>query len=271
MGVITSRNRDDMRGQGSGGRYYQWGSESFISVTTALSNGVPKPALMYWAARVVAEYVAENFTEATELRAQLDDKEFVDLLRNKPWRARDKAADLGTTVHDIAEIYATTGELPDLSGYDPKVRQRVAQFVNFLEVVEPSIYAVEAVVYNREFGYAGTLDLILDIDYEGVKGRYVVDLKSGKAVYAEAALQQTGYRMAEFLGVGDQEIPMPETDGALILHVTAETWKLIPVVTDVSSWYAFRAALHVAKWRTGDGEGYEKEAVGQALAKGRAK
>ena len=60
MTVIRSTYRDDMRESGAKGRFYNWEGDSFISVTNALQNGVPKPALTYWAAKMVAEYVAEE-------------------------------------------------------------------------------------------------------------------------------------------------------------------------------------------------------------------
>ena len=40
------------------GRTYLWRDETFDSVTTILSGGIPKPALTNWAAKSVAEYVA---------------------------------------------------------------------------------------------------------------------------------------------------------------------------------------------------------------------
>ena len=270
MTVIRSTYRDDMRESGAKGRFYNWEGDSFISVTNALQNGVPKPALTYWAAKMVAEYVAEEWVETVEMQAKLDTVEFISLLKNKPWRARDKAADMGSLVHDIAEDYSATGNLPDVATLEPKVRKRVAQYLNFLEVVAPDFFAIEGVVFNRTFAYAGAFDMIIDIDHDGIKGRYIVDIKTGKGVYAEAALQQTAYRMGEFIAVGTDEVPMPEVDGAMILHLQDTQWKLVPVVTDQSSWFAFRAALHVAKWRTGDGEGFEKDAVQQTILKGRA-
>ena len=259
--------RDDLRDHGPDGRFYWWKGEGpFISVTNALSNGVPKPALTYWSAKVVAEYVGNQWDDAVEMHDRMDTNEFISFLKNKPWGARDKAGDIGTLIHDIAEQYVV-GTVPDLSEYDDVVKAKVDQFIDFMDVVKPDVYAIEGVVYNREFMYAGAFDLIVDI--EGV-GRYIIDIKTGKGVYPEAALQQTAYRYGEFIAVGDEEVPMPKVDGAMILHLMATKWKLIPVVTDESSWFAFRSALHTAKWMTGKGEGFNDSAVGRVIQEGRA-
>jgi len=267
--VIRTRFRDDLRDHGPKGRFYMWKGEGpFISVTNALQNGVPKPALMRWSAKMVAEYVAQNWDEAAELRAQMDTVEFTSLLKNKPWRARDKAADIGSLVHDLAEHYALYGEVTSELPDDPVAEKKIVQVVDFFDTVKPRVWAVEGVVYNRQFGYAGAFDLIAEVP--GVDGLSIIDLKTGSGVYAEAALQQTAYRHGEFIAVGDEEVPMPATSGAFCLHIGENGWKLVPVVTDDSSWFAFRAALHIAKWVTGEGDGSEKAAVQPAIMSGRA-
>lgn len=261
-----------MRTDTGSGRHYEYKGETFISVTNALSNGYPKPALPRWAAKVVGEYVVENLDEVNELAKRLEPAELLSLIKGKPWMARDKAADLGSLVHDIAEQYAVTGELPDLAVIREEARKKAAQYFAFLEQVQPSFHAIEGIVFNRRFGYAGAFDAIMDINHplSGTVGRYIVDIKTGKGVYAEAALQQAAYRYGEFIAVGDEEVPMPEVDGALILHLQQTQWRLVPVDTSESSFNTFRAALHVAKYRTTKGEGYENEAVGPPVMKGRA-
>lgn len=264
---LTTVYRSDLREDEGDGRYYYWKDERFISVTNALSQGMPSFALQKWAPKVVAEYVANNWDEVVSLHDSLDAEEFTNLLKNKPWRERDRAGDRGSAVHDIAEVYATTGELPsDLSEFEDEVAKKAALFVRFLETVKPEILAVEGVVFNRTHRYAGTFDLIIDIDFGDIKGRFIVDIKTGKGVYEKAALQQTAYRNADFIAIGDEEVPMLEVDGALILHIQQTQWKLLPADTEYRSWQAFLAVLEVAYWFA-DGE--SKDAIGRALTKGR--
>src|SRR3990172_181392 len=159
----------------SGQRYYDWRSERYWSVTTILSGGVPKPALLPWGIKMVAEGAVEAVESGTLAGMVEQDREgAIRWLKGLPWAHRDKAADLGTAVP-------------------------------------------EASVFNRTERYAGTLDAIATIG-----GRtLVIDVKSGKGVYPETALQLAAYRWAEFVGVPDgSEQPMPPTVGAAVLHLT---------------------------------------------------
>lgn len=262
--LIRTTNRDDLRSShGRVGRYYQWKNEFYISVTNAIKNGLPAPALMYWTGRTVAEFVADNLDEVVDLAGRMDRSELVTFLKNQPWKKRDKAGDIGSTVHELAEAYAL-GQPVDLSQYEPKIQALARQFVDFMDTVKPDIYAIEGVVFNREHRYAGAFDFIFDFDYpEGIlTGRSIVDVKTGSGIYPEAALQQTAYRHGEFIAVGDEEVPMPEVDGAFCLHLRPKSWKLIPVVTSDTSWQVFLSCLETARWVHNDGMGGKEQSVG---------
>ena len=278
--LIRTTNRDDLRSsRGRLGRYYEWHGDSYISVTNAIKNGLPAPALMYWTGRTVAEFVADNLDEVVDLAGRMDRGELVTFLKNQPWKQRDKAGDIGTAVHDLAEQYAlatgavTVGGKPpstsatgsmDITHLDAKVQALARQFVDFMQQVQPDIHAIEGVVFNREHRYAGAFDFIFDIRYPDgmLDGRFIVDVKTGSGIYPEAALQQTAYRHGEFIAVGDQEVPMPDTTGAFCLHLRPRGWKLIPVVTSGSSWQVFLSCLETARWVHNDGMGGKEQSVG---------
>ncbi len=263
--LIRTTNREDLRtSDRARGRYYWWKEEpGFISVTNANRTGFPAPALMYWAPRVVAEYVADNLDEVKDLGKRMDRSEFISLLKNKPWNQRDKAGNIGTAVHDLAEQYAITGSM-DMAHLDPKVQAKARQFVDFMQTVQPKVYAIEAVVYNRKYRYAGALDFIFDFDYPDgmLSGRYIVDVKTGSGIYESDALQQAAYRNGEFIAVGDDEVPMPKVDGAFCLHLQARGWKLVPVVTSDTTFKTFLSSLETAKWVHNDGMGGKDQSVG---------
>src|SRR3990167_7787990 len=98
----------------SGSRFYTWRNENYYSVTTIISGGLPKQALIYWSANQVAEYVCDNLSKVTmllrpeadtdEARTKARDETY-DFLKRTPWRARDKAADLGTAINESTEAY----------------------------------------------------------------------------------------------------------------------------------------------------------------------
>src|SRR5690348_144937 len=81
------------------GHWYKLDGDKVDGVTTVIGNGVPKPALMPWAAREVATFAADNL----ELLGQLERDARIDLLKGAHYRDRDKAARRGTEVHRLAE------------------------------------------------------------------------------------------------------------------------------------------------------------------------
>ncbi len=265
--IIRTPNREDLRtGDDSRqGRYYHWEGKPYISVTNALTHGLPKPALMYWASWFVADHVADNLDDVVGFAQKMDRGEFISYLKNLPFQYRDKAGDIGSLVHEIAERYVIDPDSIDLSQVeDDVVQAKARQFVDFMRTVKPDVYAIEGVVFNREHGYAGAFDFIFDINYPDgmLAGRFVVDVKTGSGIYESDALQQNGYTNGDFIAVGDKEVPMPEVDGAFCLHLMKTKWKLIPVVTSPEAFRVFLNALAIAKWNHKDGLGGAKQSVG---------
>ena len=243
MTIIRSTNRDSYRtDEGRGRFYYFQGEGPFISVTNAIKLGIPNPYLNQWYAKVVAEYVDDMFDDLSYIRGASDD--FVRHLKALPTEERDAAGDFGSEVHDICENIMLGIDLRAMV-HDKKILQRVNQFLNFQETMNPTYLAVEGIVFNREYGYAGAFDILCDLPGHG---SVIIDIKTGKGVYGSAAIQQTGYRHGEFIAVGTDEVPMIETDGAMVLHLQATQWRLLPADTGEQSWSVFKSALHTAKW-----------------------
>lgn len=259
--TVTTETRELLRSQAGGqGRTYSWNGRQYASVTNILSNGVPKPALIGWAKKVTAEHAVENLAMLNAL-AEQDAKGAIDWLKGAAYRQRDEAAGTGTALHEAAEIVAMGGTIEEAIkelADNATARSMLMRFGQFLEVVKPSFIAVEAVVYNTTHGYAGTLDLIIETDHEGIKAqlgvegrpaRLLTDIKTSKGVYADTALQLAAYRHADFIGLADgSERPMLEVDGAAVLHIRPRSWKLIPMETGPDVFKAFLRAAGVALW-----------------------
>jgi hypothetical protein len=228
-------------------RFYSWRDENYWSVTTILSGGLPKPALLPWGIKSVAEGVVTKRDVLLPMLAECRTPdtcktgEFCDAcdqtirwLKSTPYGARDRAADLGTFVHQAAEAYVLGKPFPK---WPASVKPRMDAFTQFLADYRPEYEQTEASVYNRSESYAGTLDAIAAIG-----GRKILlDTKTGKGVYPEVALQLAAYRYAEFIGLpnGD-EAPMPEVDGAAVLHIPATGgYELIEVRADRPVFTAF--------------------------------
>jgi hypothetical protein len=208
----------------SGKRFYSWRDEAYWSVTTIISGGVPKPALINWAKKFTAQYACDNIDKLDALlvpdsEGAVDRDGAVDWLKGAAYRDRDRKADLGTYVHAATEAYVLGKPFPT---WPPIVLPRMRAFERFLAKYEPDYELTEASVYNRSEHYAGTLDAILTVGRGPHKGRkFVADLKTGgKAIYPEVALQLAAYRYAEFIGLPDgSEEAMRDVDGAVALHL----------------------------------------------------
>lgn len=216
-----------------------------IGVTTALSEGMPKPALPYWAARTVAETVVDMDPDDLAVLRRQGRAAAVAALKQAPWTQRDNAALRGTKVHQIAEQLALGDEVsvPDeLVGH-------VESVLKFLTDWKVSPVLQEKVVGSYKYGYAGTFDLIADV-YDG--RRVLFDYKTSTGIYPETALQLNAYAYADFY-VADAgiEIPMREVhiDEIKAVHVRADGYDVIPLSMGAEQMNAFLNVLGVARAR----------------------
>lgn len=211
----------------NGFRTYVWPetNETFDSVTTILSNGHPKTALPYWAARNVAAYVVEHFDEVSGLMKTYEPKKVIDSLRIRPDIYTKERGTIGDLIHSSIEDYIRWNRRPLTR--NPLVEEALDKFEMFVEDWKPEFLHTEATVYSRKYGYAGTPDDIIKINDIPI----IIDLKSGKGVWNEAALQMSAYKNADFIGINDTEIPLPDIQGAAVLHLfpESEAYEFIPV------------------------------------------
>lgn len=254
--------------------------QRMYSVTTLLSEGLPKPALVPWAARVTAERAIDK-RSILDAYLQDDDRAgAIKWLTDARWEKSGTAAARGSDIHHAAEQYAL-GTTPDVTD---DTRPYVEQYARFLEEHQPVFIAAEAAVFNLTYSYAGTLDAIIELD-----GRTLVldmkttdkgpDHKGARPPYPEVALQATAYARAEVIslgGVDRREVgsrryyvydpqadhhPMPRVDGAVALVVSPADYRLVPVRTDDEAWQAFLAVREVARWQLNLG----KTAIGPVI------
>lgn len=152
----------------------------------------------------------------------------VSWLRNAPYRNKERKGEIGTAVHAELEAYALDKPRPEPPLL---IRPYIVQFRDFLEVYQPRIVLAEANCYNRTEAYAGRLDAVMEITDATVGTRsWLFDYTTSKDVYAEKGYQAAAYSNAEFVGLPDgSEIPMPKIDGACVLWLSEDAWKLCPV------------------------------------------
>ena len=147
----------------------------------------------------------------------------------------DKLAKIGTLAHYFVEC-DLRGEEPDLDSYSPE-EIRIAEtclikYWDWKAENNPEPIMIEGQLVSERFGFGGTIDLYCEIG--GVK--WLVDLKTGKAIYPEqitqlsaytALLKENGYKVdkVQILRIGRSEDegfePQEKTLRQLVPH-----WKI---------------------------------------------
>lgn len=227
--------------RGSGHSYLLDGTRC-DGVTSILSGGIPKPALVGWAAKAVAEFVANNRT----LVMGLDDAALVDLCKGAPYRDRDQAARRGTEVHYLASELNRGAKIEVPS----ELVGPVDAYMRWLEEWRPKIELVEVTVINRRYRYAGTLDLIASITDCGDTERWLIDIKTSRSgPFGEVGLQTIAYGRAEsYIGEDQAEHPMPQIDAYGVLWLTADSYEFYGLDVGEREWRAFLFAQQINRW-----------------------
>lgn len=245
------------------GHGYTLDGRKVPGVTTIISAGLPKPALMGWAAKTIAEYVADRLDQADDhvVADQLvSDLEALARAKSKPWpdklsrtkvaellkgvhfEDRDQAANRGTAVHNIAEQLAH-GEEVEVP--EPLVGH-VDSYLQFLADWQPTDALIEFVVGSRTHQYSGTGDMIATL----IDGkRWLLDIKTSRSgPFGEVALQLAGYRYAEHCVVDGEVVPMPEVERCGVIWVRADGYDLIPFEAGPNEFRQFLYVRQVGDW-----------------------
>lgn len=230
---MSERNFATGRIETKRGHSYKLDNKKVDGVTTIIKGGLPAPALTYWAANTVAQYVVDHFDEVQQAVNLRPDTAYYHL-KQTPWEDRDTASNRGTEVHRYAESIVKgepIGDPPD------EIAGHVDSLAQFFIDWQPEFAHLEVIVASREYRYMGTADFLAFIP--GI-GFVLGDYKTGRSgIYPETALQLAAYRYAEFIVVGAAEVPMPEVDACLAVHVTADGYDLIPITADEETFASF--------------------------------
>jgi len=241
------------RNAGRGHYYVDEDGTRFDGVTTLLGEGLPKPALVNWAANTTADYAVDHWDELS--RNTISER--INKLRRARFAERDRAAKRGTEVHTLAERLIR-GEEVDVSD---ELAGHVESYVRFLDEWKPIAVLVETPVANRRWRYAGTLDAVVDMGGR----RVLVDIKTSRSgIFPETAYQLAAYAGAEvYLDDDGNEQPMSGLGicDALGIWVRADGYDLYPVDISENTHRTFLHIAHVAR-QTKD----NKRLIGEALA-----
>ncbi len=228
------------------------------SVTTILRI-VNKPALIYWAANSVANYALDHLDEVNSLMGNqvgmLEDSPgpapdrdgAYRLLKGSPWSHRDRAANVGTIVHDtIAKL--TLDEFVDVP---VAAKPYVDAWGEFIKDYGREFEAAEMTVFSLTHGYAGTLDalfrfgkLLGTLDYKTRQGKK----KAAVSAYETELLQVAAYSKAEWILLPDGSSErMPKIDGGSILMLCDDGYAVSKIDME-SDFEGFLAARALFAW-----------------------
>jgi hypothetical protein len=229
-------------------RFYRIEGNDLPSVTTVLEV-IAKPALGPWYAKEERRYFEAAMLEVLS-KPGARDPEYVLAAVAKAVtgvkaadREKQLAATIGTAVHAGIEWHLRT-RLGEDAGPEPDLPDAAAWAVESWKdwaakvALEP--LAIERTVYCLHCGYAGTLDLYARV--EGIPT--VLDWKTGRAIYAEALLQNVAYRHAA------RRLGMPSSQGLIVRLpklLNDPTWEVM-AVPDAIPLSDFLAALRLWRW-----------------------
>lgn len=246
------------------GRFYRHPTldEEFISVTNILDCCVSKPQLKLWAAKVTAEKAWKLLPRMVALsRKPVEAEALTKELKGEHQVLSDKARELGTRVHHRLEAHVLDAPYPEDVEAEPYAIQAIRFLEQFGIDYREDVIAAESTVINREYGYAGTGDLWLDIklqksvvaQWPGLplnksKFRILIDYKTSGTRPATSTYPEFGMQLAALahgekllLPDGSEEAPPGPIDGAAILNLRERNYELIPMPHVGTLEDAFRA------------------------------
>lgn len=211
-------------------------------VTTIIGDGVPKPALINWAANATADAALNRWDELGAMPPAKRLKE----LQGARYAEKDAAARRGTEVHAAAEqlVAGKPVQVPE------EIAGHVEAYARFLDEFKVEAIHVEFSCVSYKWGYAGTADLFASLTLPD-KGRVkmLMDLKTTRSgIYGETALQLAAYRYAEKWVIDGDEFTPPTADYCAAIHVRGDGYDLVPVEAGETEHKDFLYALRVGQF-----------------------
>jgi hypothetical protein len=239
--------------QRSADHFYTYEGERYPGVTGILSILDKSGPLMGWAAKMTAE-AAIGLIKATPgengvppLIAMLNNLgeagTIAALTARRNWKL-DEARDLGTDVHAMAELVVRGEPTPAMN---ETTRARVLHYAAWWKASGWTLRLAEAMVVFPTHHYGGTFDLLA---YDRDGKTVLADVKTGKGVYKEVALQLAAYSLAPIVAPtgSPKAYPMPKVDRHVVLHVTTEGVREVEIAVGTAEHMAWLACIDLHSW-----------------------
>lgn len=182
------------------GRMYsrtRGGEPEVPSITTIL--GVESQDMEWWEALCAVRATLDNLDRVVNVMNQPEGPEkwsvkrtMTDWLKNAAERDRNEASARGDKVHNYAEAFAlremgkaTDSEVAEQRAIceEAGALQYIDHFHRFWDDFQPKPLMPEATVWNQEVGYAGTTDLVCELDAPWGPTVSVIDYKTKRGLF----------------------------------------------------------------------------------------
>jgi len=153
----------------------------------------------------------------------------------------ERAVQFGTNVHKTIELYDK--DVLDFDALDEALRPPLEGWKSFVKDTGAKIIESELIVFSKKYGYAGTLDKIVEFHkgkYDG--SRAVLDIKTKTKIDKACHLQVDGYLTAY------NEEHKKKATCKLILQITKDGEYKIHDSNDAGDLGIFKSAATIYNW-----------------------
>lgn len=196
-----------------GGYSFVKGSNVAGVSTVAKYVDPPGDNLLYWAAGLdqvgIAEIADRDMRSGADLTWLADPVRIKGRLREEQatWaHVRDRAANRGTNVHELALASLAQGDVPDLSGFSDEERAYGQAVISWWRERRPDVIEYEQLTFSPSRGFGGRFDLLAIFEVDGIDTKVLVDAKTreGGKVRMTDFVQLAGYESANReCGIGE--------------------------------------------------------------------
>jgi len=182
---------------------------------TNIIKVLDKPAIIYWAVNQAISYIEANLQPGIALD-EVQIRNLLEEARKAHTNKRNKAADIGTMIHEWIDSYIKSlieKKNPPKRPLNKEMKAAVDGFFKWAKENKVQIIANEQKVYSMKYKYAGTLDLEAMVNGK----RTMIDIKSSNAIYPEYFLQAVAYSNAR-----KEEFGNKFPGGLLIVRLSKE-------------------------------------------------
>jgi hypothetical protein len=186
--------------------------------------------------------VAETAYRMRHALPNMEESEAVDMLKSAPFNRSKRAADRGTDIHTYLEFLINGWEPEPLSDDALPFKQAADEWLDFHQ---PEKVATELTVFHPK--YAGTGDLWCMMGDRMT----ILDFKTSKGIYDEAALQLAALWGAFTTADGDQVPHAGRETDLLVVRIGTDKWESKQVADPQASFETFLALATAWEWKHG--------------------